>query len=88
MRLWICDTCGAMERLTFAPERCVACGGSMSTQDERSICGTDARDPATLIRKWQCGFSLSANEQSLIDDFLLQNRVSLLSASFPSQEAA
>jgi len=88
MRLWICDKCGAPERLNFAPDHCVACGGGMSSQDEREFCATDAWDPATLIRKWHRGFSLSLREQSLIDEFLLQNRVSLLSASFPTQEAA
>lgn len=57
MRLWICDTCGASERLSIYPDCCSFCGGMMTTQDGRSTAETGGDAPYSrdeLEFQWAC----------------------------------
>ncbi|WP_331373803.1 hypothetical protein [Sinorhizobium chiapasense] len=109
MALWTCISCGATERLTFYPDCCSSCGGSLTDESHRTLVDDDEDLPAALyhdaemgdraaiVALWQAGaldwsYPSASIEtmRSVIDDMLLENRVSVMMAvySAPEREAA
>lgn len=87
---WTCTCCGAVERLTFTPDGCSSCGGTMETQDGRSTAAVESDadwqlridawwgDPAAIVALWKSGQPLTSDMQCKIDEMLAANRTHML----------
>ncbi len=89
MALWICNNCGAAEHLTYFPDCCSSCGGSMETQDGRSTVSSDFNgnndvliaayggDASAVVTLWFEN-ELPSSMRPTIDEMLAANRLRML----------
>ena len=97
MRSWTCIKCGATERLSFFPDCCSSCGGSMVDDEGRSTLRADngempsevyqaavEGDRAAIVELWHAGaLDNSLNSlRCLLDDMLLENRIDMMMQVF------
>jgi hypothetical protein len=86
---WTCTNCGNVEELTFYPDCCSFCGGSMETQDGRSTVSSDFHcnndvlaaayegDASAVVTLW-FEDELPSSMRPTIDEMLAANRLHML----------
>lgn len=62
MALWICTACGSAENLTFYPDCCSSCGGSMETQDGRNTLSAGLGEEADYWERLESAWNDGPNE--------------------------
>lgn len=77
MRRFSCIVCGATESLSFWPDSCSSCGGSLTT--EHPVQSEEFYPtPADVVRHWMRGGELSAKDAAVLDGLVRQNSVEQL----------